>query len=416
MNKKIIILVLTSFSIFLMIFYCLKHDETKKKEIKTDKKLYYYENVITNKNCNIYIKENNKYIKTGKIYRNVIITIKKEDKQKNNSENKNIRYVEIKNMNSKYYINIDNVNKTNKIPKKNNRYKNYIAFNENAIADNVNLYQNNKLIYTINKKMSLPIYIKDDDKYYVEFDNQLFYIKKEEVTIIEHNNTNKKNTPSVGVLNYHSFYNDSSQKEKEECNSIICSSTTQLKEHLDYIKNNNYFTPTMDELEKYIDGKLQLPKSVVITIDDGWKVKQGIEIMNDYKLNATLFLITGYYNPKDYQSDYLEIHSHTDLLHEGGKCLGGQGSGLKCLPKDVILDDLKISREKLNATTVLCYPFYEYNDYTIELAKEAGFTMAFKGETPNSDNLIKVGSNKYELPRFVVVNYTKIEDIEKYLK
>ena len=42
----------------------------------------------------------------------------------------------------------------------------------------------------------------------------------------------------------------------------------------------------MKELELYIDGKLQLPKSVVITIDDGWRSKLGIELLNEYKLNG----------------------------------------------------------------------------------------------------------------------------------
>ena len=41
--------------------------------------------------------------------------------------------------------------------------------------------------------------------------------------------------------------------------------------HLDYIKDNHIFTPTLSEFEMYLDQKIQLPKSVVITIDDGWR-------------------------------------------------------------------------------------------------------------------------------------------------
>ena len=167
--------------------------------------------------------------------------------------------------------------------------------------------------------------------------------------------------------------------------------------------------------DRYIDGKIQLPRSVVITIDDGWRSKLGIEILNEYKLNGTLFLITGDYYPKDYESEYVELHSHTDKLHVGGKCPGGQGGGIKCLPRDEILNDLKTSREKLNGSTVLCYPFYEYNNYSIEIAKEAGFTMAFAGESSNSNNLTKVGSNKFKLPRFVVVTYTTMNDFIRYI-
>ena len=352
--------------------------------------------VITNKDCDIYIKENDDYIKMGKIYKDTIVKLKK-------NLNKN-DYLEIENMDDNYYIEYDNVRKVSKDIDNNDRYKNYIVFNENVVADKINLYKEDRIVYSLNKKMSLPIYIKDEDKYYVEYNNQLFYVKKEEVSTIKNDNTSEKNITNIGVLNYHSFYDDNLKNEREKCNTVICSSTTQFKEHLDYIKENNFFTPTMDELEKYIDGKLQLPKSVVITIDDGWKAELGIKMLNEYKLNATLFLITGYYNPDDYRSDYIEIHSHTDLLHDGGKCSGGQGSGLKCLSEDIILNDFKTSRKKLNDSTVLCYPFYEYNDYTIGLAKKAGFTMAFTGESNYSDNLVKVGSDKFKLPRFVVVN------------
>lgn len=48
----------------------------------------------------------------------------------------------------------------------------------------------------------------------------------------------------------------------------------------------------------------------------------------------------------------------------------GQDVGIKCLPEDEILNDLKASREKLNGSTVFCYSFYEFNDYSIKLAKK----------------------------------------------
>lgn len=60
--------------------------------------------------------------------------------------------------------------------------------------------------------------------------------------------------------------------------------------------------------------------------------------------------------------------------------------------------------------------FYEYNDYSIKMLKKAGFTMAFIGESNNSDNLIHVGSNKFKLRRFVIVTHTTINDLNKYFE
>ena len=41
--------------------------------------------------------------------------------------------------------------------------------------------------------------------------------------------------------------------------------------------------------------------------------------------------------------------------------------------------------------------------------------MAFAGESYYSDNLAKVGSNKFKLPRFVVVNYTTMSNFTNYI-
>ena len=193
-------------------------------------------------------------------------------------------------------------------------------------------------------------------------------------------------------------------------------SLSSLKKQLDYIKENNYFTPTMNEFEMYIDGKIQLPKSVVITIDDGWRAIEGLNVINDYKLNATLFVITGEYNPNDFKKEYIETHSHSDKMHSTGICPTGQGGGIQCLPEEKILENLKNSSEKLGGSKVFCYPFYEYNDYSISVLKKAGYTMAFAGETKGSNNLTTPKTNKYKIPRFVMVNYTTINELARYLK
>ena len=97
-------------------------------------------------------------------------------------------------------------------------------------------------------------------------------------------------------------------------------------------------------------------------------------------------------------------------MHTPGRCSGGQGSALKCADRETILADLKKSREQLNGSTVFCYPFFEYNDYTISVLKEAGFTMAFAGGRQK----IKVGSNKMKLPRYGIINTSTMESF-KYI-
>ena len=113
--------------------------------------------------------------------------------------------------------------------------------------------------------------------------------------------------------------------------------------------------------------------------------------------------------------EYIETHSHGHDIHNPGVCPGGQGGGIKCLAKDKLLDDLKKSRETLNNTTVFCYPFYEYNDYSISVLKEAGFTMAFGGTLEDGKRKVTVGSNKFKLPRYVIYNTTTEKDVASYI-
>ncbi len=165
----------------------------------------------------------------------------------------------------------------------------------------------------------------------------------------------------------------------------------------------------------YIDGYIQLPKSVVLTIDDGWRANIGTKIITEYKLNATVFLMSKYYNPNKYQNEYIEVHSHGHDIHNPGICPGGQGGAIKCMEKSKLLEDLNDSRQALNNTTYFCYPFYEYNNYSIEVLKEAGFTMAFGGSNEESHVKASPGINKYKIPRYIIMNYTTANDIASYI-
>ena len=234
--------------------------------------------------------------------------------------------------------------------------------------------------------------------------------------MVDNHNTDQKNSSGVGVLNYHFFYDDSDPEDSRGCREEICISKTQLNSELDFLDDNGIITIMSNELEMYIDGKIQLPKSVYITIDDGGRNEVGLQLFTERKEYATVFLITDWYDPSTYyKSEYIELHSHGDNIHDQYRCnVGRQGGAIQCEDREKLLADLSLSREKLGGSTVFAYPFYEYNDYAISILKEAGFTMAFAGESSYSDNLVKVGMNKYTLPRFVMVNYTTINDLNKY--
>ena len=383
-------------------------NNNNKNIISTSNKNSFSEYVVTNKDAKLYQKENNGYVEVG--------IIGKGNELRLNKENSDKEYFNINNIDNKYFIKNSDVDKIEKLSEHDDRYKNYILFNYNVETEETTDFydENDNLVYSLNEKYSLPLIVKDEDKYGVEFDNRLLYIKKDNAELVENHNTDLHNASGVGVFNYHAFYDENDPEDV--CPTEICHSKKQFREQLDYLKENNILTLKMKELEMYIDGKIQLPKSILLTIDDGGRDKMAVDMLTEYKMYATIFLITSWYDPSTYyKTDYIELHSHTDNMHNPGICPGGQGGAIKCLDESEIQTDLKSSRDKLGGSTYIAYPFYEYNEYSIEMLKKAGFTMAFIGESNKSDNLVHVGSDKYRLRRFVIVTYTTINDIDKYL-
>lgn len=387
-------------------YFYEKNNMLKEKDIVKKITSHYNEYVKTNDEVKIYDKNGNEI---GLIGKDVELNL---DEIEITSDTK---YFKIKDFDDEYYVKYQDVDKIDALTLYSDRYKSYILFNENIVTnDKISFYdENNNLVYTFNKSFDLPIIIKDDNRYGIEFNNRLLYVKKDEIKETkENNNTELKNANGVPVFNYHFAYED----DDKTCNQVICHSASQLKEHFSYIKDNNFFTPTMKELEMYIDKKLQLPqKSVVITFDDGWRADVARKYVDEYKINATLFLITSWYDKEQFESEYFEIHSHGDNIHNGGLCSGGQGGEIKCMDHDKLLIDLKTSREKLDGSTVFCYPFYEYNDYSIKVLKEAGFTMAFAGEYAGGKIKVTPGIDKFRLPRWVIVNYTTKKQFISYV-
>lgn len=368
---------------------------------------YFSEFVITNKESKLYVKDNDIYNEVGVIGNNIELSLVSSSDD---------GYFNIKDLDSKYYIYYEDINKIDELSDIDDRYKEYIVFNNNIVTKDKTIFydEEDNMVYSLNEGYSLPIIIKDSDRYGVEFNNRLLYIKSSNGEVIDSVNTDKHNASGVGVFNYHAFYDENDPNDK--CPTVICHSKTQFKEQLDYLKENNILTLKMKELEMYIDGKINLPKSVLLTIDDGGRDKIAVDMLTEYEMYATIFLVTSWYDPSTYyKTDYIEFHSHTDNMHNTGVCPGGQGGGIKCLSEDTILSDLTSSREKLGGSTYIAYPFYEYNDYSIRLLKEAGFTMAFAGDTSYGDDLVHTNSDKFRLRRFVIVTYTTINSIDKYL-
>lgn len=194
------------------------------------------------------------------------------------------------------------------------------------------------------------------------------------------------------VLMYHFFY-DNAKYWPEDSNWL---SVNDFEEQLKYLTENDFYFPTWDEVECYIDGKLKLPeKSVVLTVDDGDAsfFDLAVPILQKYKVPATSFVISEWYGWRyDENMEYVIFESHSHSMHEAGS--NGKGRMVNW-SKEKIIEDLKTSSKTLGGADVFCYPYGHYNDTAIESLKEAGYKMAFTIE----GGRVTRGANKYTLPR-----------------
>ena len=422
MKKKILLLITIILLIigFILGYLYIDNQSKKREELIKEKEIqkklsdiksHYSENVITNKETVLYKKENNSYTKFGKINSEVLIKL--------NNENITVdtKYFYISDLN--LYIGYEDVNPGEEHIKS-DRYKNYIPFNENIKTKEITSFYNSddKYIFTLNESFDFPIYIKDTDKYGVIYNEELLYVKSEDVESVYNNkNTYDKNKNRIKVLTYHYIYN----QDISNCNQVICQSFNMFESHLDYIRKNDYFTLKLNELELYLDGKLQIPqKSIVITIDDGTLFDDGaLELLEKYKVNATMFIITGRTNNFErFKSDYLDLESHTDNMHNAYECAGYgmQGGGILCLPEEQVLNDLKTSQEKLGGSKYFAYPFFDFNVRAIKLLKQAGFKLAFIGQYDTDGYSYPNVTDRYKVRRKTIFSDTSMDEFISYLQ
>lgn len=204
-----------------------------------------------------------------------------------------------------------------------------------------------------------------------------------------------KNEIGIPVLMYHFFY-DGSLGEKGKDNNFL--DIAKFEQQLKYLKENDFFFPTFEELSQFIDKKIELPKkSIILTIDDGDAsfFTLAVPIIEKYEVLVTSFVITSECDSskiKQYQSDYVHFESHSYNLHQAGK----NGKGLLVnLSYEKAYEDIKKSVDILNSKEAFCYPFGHYNNTSKQVLKDIGYKVAF---TTNGGK-VKRGINPLELPR-----------------
>jgi peptidoglycan/xylan/chitin deacetylase (PgdA/CDA1 family) len=199
-----------------------------------------------------------------------------------------------------------------------------------------------------------------------------------------------------------------------------------------HLRESGYGTLTIDELVSYIAGETVLKqKAVVVTFDDGWldNFLYAFPVMDRYKINACIFVVTDWVNNSTTgPSLSVGVPAHKEsksLIRRGraGEVILGwdhirtmQESGLaefyahsrshaRCanLSAQELLIELGESKRAIEnhlgkPCPYLCWPYGEYNDAALKVARDVGYKAIFT----TVHGVVNPGSDPFAIKRIVV--------------
>lgn len=196
---------------------------------------------------------------------------------------------------------------------------------------------------------------------------------------------------TVPILTYHRF----SRKEADKMVVTEASFDAQMK----YLKDNGYQVIKLDQLLDFLNFKYQAPKkSVVITIDDGWRSCYDIAfpILKKYGFPATLFIYTDFIGGekamsweqvKDMSENGFDIQCHSKTHRNLARLYGDEtlNDYVKILDEEIALSTKRIKENLDKKCKYFAYPYGESNSMLIEVLKKYGYHSAFtitRGSNP----------------------------------
>lgn len=229
----------------------------------------------------------------------------------------------------------------------------------------------------------------------------------------------------IPVLAYHKIKPYSEGDEE----TILSMFDTTFKEEMDYLKEDGFFTLTMDEFYQWYTGEIEVPKkSVLITFDDGYYgvYHCAYPVIKENGQAATAFLIghliedeTPEWTFENYdyrigldaieeaRSEYprFSYESHTFNMH---KKIKGRHP-VNVFTRDEMTEDCK-SNERFGFT-YLAYPWGDCNDEYVDVLKENGYKMAFGYDDPFS--YATRDDDQYEISRVRINGVCPLSDFKK---
>ncbi|MDD5731274.1 MAG: polysaccharide deacetylase family protein [Patescibacteria group bacterium] len=187
-----------------------------------------------------------------------------------------------------------------------------------------------------------------------------------------------------------------------------------FEKQMKWLYDNGFKTMSLSQYFSLVaESKEIQPKTVLITIDDGYRdfFENAAPVLNRYNMKATIFIITNSVGSPAYM-DWDQIR----LLSDQGFEFGSHSlthPNLKLLSDVRLNDEVKKSKEKLEqelgrAVNFFCYPTGAFDTRVESAVRAAGYRGAFTTIYGYRDS----NKNMFELPRFRITHTMSIEGFE----
>lgn len=229
------------------------------------------------------------------------------------------------------------------------------------------------------------------------------------------------------ILEYHSVSVNGFEDQ-------ITISKEKIKEQFEYLKNNNYKTLSLSEVEELENKKQPLPlKSVVLTFDDGFldNHTELYPLLQQYNFKAVCFIVLGRIGQKaDWNGEFVsdnmimmnkqqlfEVSSHIELGYHTFKHDNYAGLSLDEIEQDLQLCQEVIKKEGLNVFPALAYTYGGYyrkkgvkQDQFFKLLEKYGIKYGLR--IGNRINVFPF-KNNYLIQRIDIRGRDTMEDFKK---
>lgn len=187
-----------------------------------------------------------------------------------------------------------------------------------------------------------------------------------------------------------------------------------FRAQMEHLKNDGYNVITTADLEAFLHGRGTVPpKAVVIQFDDGFRsvYENGVPVLEEFGYPYTVFIPTGAIE-KNY-GDYVTWEMLKEMSDRGAE-IGAHGHehlrlGTRKGGETIAEYRKRISREFGRSKQILeekgfdprwiAYPYGEYGEEIMEVARQSGFAVGF-AQDPGA---VAANTNKFMVSRFAVV-------------